>query len=223
MPQNYLIDAYTIFAASVLAANSVLRSCFGAAFPLFTTQMYNRLGIHWASSIPAFLALACVPFPFLFYKYGKEIRLKCKYAAESEAFMKKIRGEQENQDNSENTSSEEEEEKSDAGGEKKEQENFAEKKEKVLKARDAARMEREAEEEREAIDCSYEEPDFEHGGTHQPRFERIKTGTEGLREYDFNPYDIDRVNTRASFERTRSRSATGSSLKKTKSGKSFKR
>jgi hypothetical protein len=41
---NYLIDAYTIFAASVLAANSVLRSCFGAAFPLFTTQMYAGLG-----------------------------------------------------------------------------------------------------------------------------------------------------------------------------------
>lgn len=41
---NYLIDSYTIFAASVLAANSVLRSCFGAAFPLFTTQMYARLG-----------------------------------------------------------------------------------------------------------------------------------------------------------------------------------
>lgn len=27
---NYLIDSYTIFAASVLAANSVLRSLFGA-------------------------------------------------------------------------------------------------------------------------------------------------------------------------------------------------
>jgi hypothetical protein len=36
---NYLIDAYVIYAASVLAANSVLRSCFGAAFPLFTTCM----------------------------------------------------------------------------------------------------------------------------------------------------------------------------------------
>lgn len=35
---NYLIDAYTIFAASALAANSVLRSCFGAAFPLFTVS-----------------------------------------------------------------------------------------------------------------------------------------------------------------------------------------
>lgn len=77
---NYLIDAYTIYAASVLAANSVLRSLFGAAFPLFTTQMYHTLGIHWASSIPAFLALACLPFPFLFYKYGTPIRMKCKYA-----------------------------------------------------------------------------------------------------------------------------------------------
>ncbi|KAJ5291193.1 hypothetical protein N7478_000444 [Penicillium angulare] len=87
---NYLIDAYTIFAASVLAANSVLRSLFGAAFPLFTTYMYDNLGIHWASSIPAFLSLACVPFPFLFYKYGAEIRKRCKFSAQSDAFMQKI-------------------------------------------------------------------------------------------------------------------------------------
>src|SRR5436190_23373856 len=90
--QNYLIDSYTIFAASVLAANSVLRSCFGAGFPLFTSYMYKNLGIHWASSIPAFLALACVPFPFLFYKYGPAIRERCKFASQSEAFMKQIRG-----------------------------------------------------------------------------------------------------------------------------------
>ena len=87
---NYLIAGYTIFAASVLAANSALRSLFGAAFPLFTTYMYNNLGIHWASSIPAFLALACVPFPFLFYKYGAEIRKRCKFAAQSDAFMRKL-------------------------------------------------------------------------------------------------------------------------------------
>ncbi|OCL07044.1 benomyl/methotrexate resistance protein [Glonium stellatum] len=89
---NYLIDAYTIFAASVLAANSVLRSLFGAAFPLFTTQMYHNLGVHWASTIPAFLALACLPFPFLFYKYGAAVRVRCKYAAQADAFMKKLRG-----------------------------------------------------------------------------------------------------------------------------------
>ncbi|KAI0100973.1 MFS general substrate transporter [Nemania sp. FL0031] len=87
---NYLIDSYTIFAASVLAANSVLRSLFGVAFPLFTSYLYADLGIHWASSIPAFLALACVPFPFLFYKYGPAIRRRCKYAAQSAAFVKRM-------------------------------------------------------------------------------------------------------------------------------------
>jgi hypothetical protein len=88
---NYLIDAYLIYAASVLAANSVLRSLFGAAFPLFTSYMYADLGIHWASSIPAFLALACVPFPFLFYKYGAAIRQRCKFAAEAAALLEKMR------------------------------------------------------------------------------------------------------------------------------------
>ncbi|KAK3996068.1 putative transporter mfs2 [Cladorrhinum sp. PSN332] len=80
---TYMIDSYTVYAASVLAANSVLRSLFGAAFPLFTTYMYKDLGIHWASTVPAFLALACMPFPILFYWYGPRIRAKCKYAAEA--------------------------------------------------------------------------------------------------------------------------------------------
>lgn len=88
---NYLIDGYTIYAASVLAANSVLRSLFGAAFPLFTDQMYKKLGIHWASSLPAFLALACTPMPFVFYKYGESIRMKCKYAARAHETMEQLR------------------------------------------------------------------------------------------------------------------------------------
>ncbi|KAJ5151329.1 uncharacterized protein N7482_010581 [Penicillium canariense] len=87
---SYLIDAYTIYAASVLAASSIIRSCFGAIFPLFTTYMYQNLGIHWASCIPAFLSLACVPFPFIFYRYGSAIRQKCKYAAEADEFMRSL-------------------------------------------------------------------------------------------------------------------------------------
>ena len=55
---NYLIDSYTIFAASVLTANLILRSIFGTVFPLFTTYMYRDLSIGWAGSIPAFLSLA---------------------------------------------------------------------------------------------------------------------------------------------------------------------
>ncbi|MCJ1403877.1 hypothetical protein MMC11_007100 [Xylographa trunciseda] len=80
---NYVVDAYTVYAASALAANAILRGLFGAAFPLFTTYMYQNLGIQWASSIPAFLSLACVPLPFLFYKYGHTIRMHSKYAAEA--------------------------------------------------------------------------------------------------------------------------------------------
>lgn len=88
---NYLIDAYTMYAASVLAAKSVLRSTLGTVFPLFTTYMYDGLGIHWASSIPAFLALACVPFLFLFYKYRPTIRKKCKFAREAAEMMAKLK------------------------------------------------------------------------------------------------------------------------------------
>ncbi|XHG06328.1 hypothetical protein AWENTII_009533 [Aspergillus wentii] len=87
---SYLIDAYTIFAASVLAANSLLRSLFGFAFPLFTTYMFENLGIHWASCVPAFLALACVPFPFILYKKGLSIRKRCKYSAQSQAFVQSL-------------------------------------------------------------------------------------------------------------------------------------
>ena len=89
---NYLVDSYTIFAASVLAGTAVLRSVFAAAFPLFTGKMYDALGIHWASSIPAFLALLFAPFPFLLYRYGPRIRERCKYSAEAVAFMKELQG-----------------------------------------------------------------------------------------------------------------------------------
>jgi len=104
---NYLIDAYTIYAASVLAANSVLRSLFGAVFPLFTSQMYSTLGIHWASSIPAFLALACMPFLFIFYKVGEKIRLKCKYAAQAHKIMEDMKAQQKEVEEEEREESEE--------------------------------------------------------------------------------------------------------------------
>ncbi|KAK4244059.1 major facilitator superfamily domain-containing protein [Corynascus novoguineensis] len=89
---NYMVDAYTIYAASVLAAGAILRSLFATAFPLFVRKMYVNLGIHWASSIPAFLTLFCMPFPFLVYKYGAAVRMKCKYAYEAASLLAKMRG-----------------------------------------------------------------------------------------------------------------------------------
>ena len=89
---NYLLDSYTIYAASVLAASAMLRSLFATAFPLFVTKMYQNLGIHWASSVPAFLTVACMPFPILGYKYGAVVRMKCKYAREAAVLFARMQG-----------------------------------------------------------------------------------------------------------------------------------
>ena len=88
---KYLVDSCTIFAASALAANTGLRSLFGATFPLFTNNMFDALEIHWATSVPAFAALACLPLPFVFYRYGARIRSRCVYATEAESVMDELR------------------------------------------------------------------------------------------------------------------------------------
>ncbi|OJZ80266.1 hypothetical protein ASPFODRAFT_53633 [Aspergillus luchuensis CBS 106.47] len=73
---NYIIDSYQDYAASALAAKVFLRSGGGAAFPLFTTQMYNRLGLHWASWLLAFLGVGMVFIPYGFYVFGVKLRAK---------------------------------------------------------------------------------------------------------------------------------------------------
>ncbi|KAI1636614.1 major facilitator superfamily transporter [Biscogniauxia mediterranea] len=78
---TFLVDAYPLYAASALAANSFLRCAFAAAFPLFGTQMYNKLGYQWASSLLAFLTLAMMPFPYIFFRYGKQLRRRSEFAA----------------------------------------------------------------------------------------------------------------------------------------------
>lgn len=77
---NYLIDTYLCVAASAIAANAFLRSFFGAGFPLFATAMFHNLGVEWAGSLLGFLAVAFLPLPFLFYKYGERLRKMSRHA-----------------------------------------------------------------------------------------------------------------------------------------------
>lgn len=72
--QMYLIDSFTIYAASALAANTVVRSIAGAVLPLAGLPMYERLGVGWGNSLLAFIALPLVPGGFLVIKYGEYIR-----------------------------------------------------------------------------------------------------------------------------------------------------
>jgi DHA1 family multidrug resistance protein-like MFS transporter len=77
---TYLSDAYPKHVASVYAANDLVRSSFGAAFPLFANAMYARLGIAWGSSLLGFLSIVFIPIPFVLYHYGERIRGRSKMA-----------------------------------------------------------------------------------------------------------------------------------------------
>ena len=72
--QNYLLDALPRYAASVTAALTLLRSLLGALLPLGGLQMYDALGLGWGNSLLAFIALALVPIPLVFYIFGERIR-----------------------------------------------------------------------------------------------------------------------------------------------------
>lgn len=71
---NYLVDVFTVHAASAMAANTVLRSLFASVIPLAGPTMYKQLGYGWGASTLGFIALACVPIPFWFLKYGEWLR-----------------------------------------------------------------------------------------------------------------------------------------------------
>jgi DHA1 family multidrug resistance protein-like MFS transporter len=77
---NYLVDAYLMFAASAIAGNTFLRSLAGGCFPLFARQMFDGMGIQWASTLLGCVALVLVPIPFIFYFYGGRIRSRSQYA-----------------------------------------------------------------------------------------------------------------------------------------------
>lgn len=77
---NYLIDSYLFLAASAIAGNTFMRSSFGAAFPLFAGFMFENMGTNWAGLLLGLFAACLIPVPFLFYKYGRRLRQKSKYA-----------------------------------------------------------------------------------------------------------------------------------------------
>jgi MFS family permease len=75
MPAStYLVDVYTVHAASAMAANTVLRSLCAALLPLSSQKMYAAMGYGWGNSLLGFVSLLLVPIPFLFIKYGERIR-----------------------------------------------------------------------------------------------------------------------------------------------------
>lgn len=80
--QTYIIDAYTKYAASAIAAIASLRSLAGFGFPLFAPVLYDSLGYGWGNSLLAFIAIALgVPAPWFLWNYGAFLRGKSQFAA----------------------------------------------------------------------------------------------------------------------------------------------
>jgi hypothetical protein len=76
---SYLDDCYGPYGASALVANVVFQSIFRAVFPLFTTYLYDGLGVAWGTSVLGFVALALVPLSWVFYSFSSRIRMKSRY------------------------------------------------------------------------------------------------------------------------------------------------
>ncbi|KAJ6028047.1 hypothetical protein N7540_003623 [Penicillium herquei] len=76
----YMVDVYGAqYIASANGASSFSRYMLSAAFPLFVTQMYETLGVGWASSLLGFVALVMAPIPWVFYRFGPVFRARSSY------------------------------------------------------------------------------------------------------------------------------------------------
>ena len=74
---NYITDAYGIYSASALASSVFSRNIATALLlPLATYPMYEHLGTDWACSLLGFLCVILLPIPFIFIKYGPQLRAK---------------------------------------------------------------------------------------------------------------------------------------------------
>ena len=76
---TYLVDSFTRYAASAVAASTVLRAIFGAVLPMTGLAMYDALGQGWGNSLLAFVLLLLCPIPWVFFVYGERIRTHPKF------------------------------------------------------------------------------------------------------------------------------------------------
>ncbi|CAD6576900.1 MAG: hypothetical protein ASARMPRED_007937 [Alectoria sarmentosa] len=77
--QAYLLDAFTVHAASALAANAIWRSIVGALIPLAGLPMYDALGLGWGNSLLGFISILLIPVPMAILVYGERLRKSARF------------------------------------------------------------------------------------------------------------------------------------------------
>ncbi|KAL2132441.1 hypothetical protein VTI74DRAFT_3778 [Chaetomium olivicolor] len=74
---TFLVEAFPLYAASALGANTFARSIFSGVF----LKIYDSLGAHWGLSLLGFLALLVAPFPYIFYVFGPQLLEKSRFGS----------------------------------------------------------------------------------------------------------------------------------------------
>ncbi|KAF2805936.1 membrane transporter [Mytilinidion resinicola] len=74
--QNYYIDSFEKYAASAIAAGTVVKSITGGVVPLFMPALFEKHGYGWGISAFAFVSLVLAPAPLTFYAFGARLREK---------------------------------------------------------------------------------------------------------------------------------------------------
>lgn len=67
IPSRAVLAAYTYQMGSVLAGSNFMRFAFGGVFPLFSLQMFQKLGSGWSLTLLGILCVVFFPAPVCFY------------------------------------------------------------------------------------------------------------------------------------------------------------
>ncbi|PWY98326.1 MFS general substrate transporter [Testicularia cyperi] len=77
---DFMVCSYGVYAASATGGNALARDFLAGISAMYATPLYNRLGLEWASTLLAFLAIIVAIPIYVFYKWGPQIRERSKFA-----------------------------------------------------------------------------------------------------------------------------------------------
>ncbi|KAJ5164906.1 Major facilitator superfamily domain general substrate transporter [Penicillium coprophilum] len=80
---DYVVDAYSKYAGSCMGIIATGENTLAAFLPLATMSMYSHLGLEWASTVLAFIALVLSFAPILVLIWGKDIRARSPFMKEA--------------------------------------------------------------------------------------------------------------------------------------------
>ncbi|KAJ9480091.1 putative drug/proton antiporter YHK8 (putative) [Pseudozyma hubeiensis] len=95
---DYMIAAYGPYSASATGGNALARDFLAGISAMYSTPLYNRLGLEWASTLLAFLAILVAIPAYVFYWKGPQIRERSKFAQSLSEDRKKNSGRRTDQD-----------------------------------------------------------------------------------------------------------------------------